>query len=358
MSVLAAAIPSADLSKPIRLPGLDLARGLAILGMVLVNFRLAMGVEAAGDAGLGLLFLALEGRTAAAFVMLAGMGLVLGASRLGLAEARRQAWRRAALLMVLGLLNAAIFPADILHFYACYFALGACWLGGTRRQWRAAALLLPWLFLLALQVWDYERGWDWATLSYADFWQPAGFVRHLLFNGWHPVLPWLAFFLWGMALAKLPLQEARCQRRLLGGGLAVFLLCRGLSAGLSAWLPAWVPLLGLAPLPPAPLYIFSAGGLATALIGACLCWGQVRAGGPLTLRALGRCTLSVYLAHVLLGMGLLEALGWLDGRRTLADVLLAATLFGAAALLACRAWLRWQRQGPLETLMRRLVATT
>ena len=160
-------------------------------------------------------------------------------------------------------------------------------------------------------------------------------MRHLLFNGWHPVLPWLAFFLWGMGLAKLPLQEARCQRRLLGGGLAVFLLCRGLSAWLPAWLPAWAPLLGLAPLPPAPLYIFSAGGLATALIGACLCWGQARAGGPLTLRALGRCTLSVYLAHVLLGMGLLEALGWLDGRRSLADVLLAATLFGAAALLAC-----------------------
>ena len=47
---------------------------------------------------------------------------------------------------------------------------------------------------------DFDRGWNWATLSYRDFWTIEGFLRHSLFNGWHPVFPWAAFLLWGMWL--------------------------------------------------------------------------------------------------------------------------------------------------------------
>lgn len=339
------------LARQPRLPGLDLLRGLSMLGMVLVNFRLAMGVDAPASSLLGRSFLALEGRTAAIFVVLAGMGLVLGAVRQSPAQARAQAWRRAFWLALLGLLNVTVFPADILHFYACYFALGAFFLGVPARRCMALALLLPWLYVLALLNWNYEQGWDWATLSYVDFWQAEGFVRHLLFNGFHPILPWMAFFLWGMALAGLPLTERRWQERLAWGGALVFLACLVLREALPRFWPAAAPWLGSSPLPPTPLYMFSAGGLATALIGAALLWAP---NWP-ALRALGRSTLSVYLAHIVLGMGTLEAMGWLSGR-SLAEVAAAGLLFGALALVGSWAWLRRFPQGPLEMLMRRLSA--
>lgn len=63
--------------------------------------------------------------------------------------------------------------------------------------------------------------------------------------------------------------------------------------------------------------------------------------------------MSVYIAHIVLGMGALEELGWLQGR-SLHDVALAVGLFASLATLGAWAWLRHLRHGPLEALMRRL----
>lgn len=66
------------MSKGSRLEGLDLARYLAFVGMVIVNFKIAMGAE--NEQGVvGFLTSALEGRAAATFVVLAGIGLGLAA---------------------------------------------------------------------------------------------------------------------------------------------------------------------------------------------------------------------------------------------------------------------------------------
>lgn len=64
-----------------RMHGLDLARYLALAGMVLVNFRLAMAVPAEGDGWLAGFFHLLEGKASATFVTLAGLGLVLATQR-------------------------------------------------------------------------------------------------------------------------------------------------------------------------------------------------------------------------------------------------------------------------------------
>ena len=60
-----------------RLEGLDLARAMALLGMVLVNFRIAMGVLTGGPDWLKAMLDELEGRSAASFVVLAGMALLI-----------------------------------------------------------------------------------------------------------------------------------------------------------------------------------------------------------------------------------------------------------------------------------------
>ena len=76
-----------------RLHGLDLARYLALAGMVLVNFRLAMAVEADGGGLLAGFFHLLEGKASATFVTLAGVGLVLATQRQAWWQASMQTWR-------------------------------------------------------------------------------------------------------------------------------------------------------------------------------------------------------------------------------------------------------------------------
>lgn len=53
---------------PLRLYGLDVARALAISGMVLVNFKTALQVSSEGPAWLLLLTSCVDGRAAATFV--------------------------------------------------------------------------------------------------------------------------------------------------------------------------------------------------------------------------------------------------------------------------------------------------
>ena len=337
-----------------RLEGLDLARALALCGMVLVNFRLAMGATT-GPGWLLDALTALEGRSAAIFVMLAGIGLGLGTRRLPFGDAAAHTVRRGLFLLALGLLNVLIFPADIIHYYGVYFLIAALCLRLPSSLLLVLALGLADLFVTLLFVLDYQAGWHWEDLSYSGFWQPTGFVRNLLFNGWHPVVPWLAFLLVGLMLSRQPLGERRIQWRLVLGGAATALLAKGSSLALSALFPTWASLFALAPLPPLPLYLLFAGGIACALIGGCLLlMGCARP--PALLAALlpmGRQTLTLYMAHILIGMGILEEMGWLEGKG-LWQMLLAAGLYLVAAGLFAARWEARFGRGPLESLMRHL----
>lgn len=97
-----------------RLTGLDIARFLAFTGMVLVNFRIAAQVSGTNDWAAQITQL-LEGRAAALFVVLAGVGITLANAPAKLMV------KRALFLSAIGLLNQTIFEADILHYYGVYF---------------------------------------------------------------------------------------------------------------------------------------------------------------------------------------------------------------------------------------------
>src|SRR4051812_27546523 len=212
-----------------RIEGFDLARALAFLGMVFVNFRVALATEEGSPDWLTWLDTRLDGRASATFVILAGVGLSLMSRRAreagdatALAAVRRTLFRRAAFLFVVGLLYWSIWPADILHYYGVFLAVGALLLDAPDRRLLGLASILVVLFglLIVLGV-DYNSGWDWRTLTYDGFWTPRGFVRNLAFNGFHPVVPWLAFLLLGMWLGRLDLRAPGVWRRLLLTGLVV-----------------------------------------------------------------------------------------------------------------------------------------
>ena len=343
-----------------RLAGLDLARYLAFVGMVIVNFKVAMGAED-GTGLLAQLTALLEGKAAATFVVLAGIGLGL-AGQGALDRTLSVTLRRALFLMGLGLVNMLIFDADILHFYAVYFLFGVALLPCTNRTLWGALIGVNLLFVALVLGLNYDAGWDWTDYTYADLWTPLGFLRHLFFNGWHPVIPWISFLILGILLARLPLQQRRVQSGLMLGGAMALGVAAMLSAGLMRLAAAYaeaVQLLTTEPIPPMPLYMLSGYGAACLVVGLCLraaAWAG-RSGVMAVVVPAGRQTLTLYLAHILIGMGVLEALGLLVEQGQAQSVPLAvgaALLFCVLATGYAWAWNRHFKRGPVEMLMRRL----
>lgn len=359
-----------------RIEGYDLARALAIFGMVAVNFKVVMG---AGGWGAGprpgpewLQFLTglLEGRAAATFVVLAGVGVALGTRRAvasgdprALSAARKTLWKRAAFLFFGGLLFATVWEADILHFYGWYIGICALLIAFPSRALLAAAALLVVAFPALLLAFSYEAEWNLDTLAYEGFWTPAGQARHLFFNGFHPVVPWLAFLLFGMWLGRQDVLDPAVRRRLFIGGAAVALTIEIVSAALVAQLTRGasaedaevvVALLGSEALPPMPFYVLAAGGTATALIMLAVAFAQRFPGAPgiRALVAAGQLALTIYVAHVLIGMGALSAVGRLENQ-SLPFAVAASAAFYAIAVAFAVLWRKRFDRGPLEWVMRK-----
>ena len=328
-----------------RLDALDGTRFLAFCGMVLVNFRIAAQVGPGPDWATALID-ALEGRAAALFVILAGIGV--GLSRI----APALLLRRAAFLFVLGLINMTVFDADILHFYALYFVVGAGFLATSQRGLWQAALGIVGLSVLAHLVLDYDQGWDWSSLTYNDLWTLPGFLRNALFNGWHPVLPWAAFLLIGMAIGRSDLQTLCIQHRLIMWGFGAAVLA--LFPQMMVTDPDLSALLGTESIPPGPFYILAGTGTACVVIGLLLkLWPLIqRLQVAHILTAPGRQSLTLYMAHILIGMGVLEEFGLLSGTLTPPRIVGYALLFCAISSVYAMLWSRWFKHGPLEALMR------
>ena len=207
---------------------------------------------------------------------------------------------------------------------------------------------------------DYDRGWNWETLEYTDFWSPSGFVRNLFFNGWHPVLPWLGFMLQGVILSRFDLSLRGVQVRMVAIGSLVLLGAEILSMLLvSATLHQdreLTELLSTGPVPPMPFYTLAGGGAALVMTGVCLlCAPALQRSGLLQFFApAGRQTLTLYIAHILVGIGTLESLGMLDKPGSPQDAFVASVIFVACATIYAWIWSKAFKRGPIEALMRKI----
>ncbi|WP_395373996.1 heparan-alpha-glucosaminide N-acetyltransferase domain-containing protein [Marinicella sp. W31] len=341
-----------------RLLGLDLARLLALIGMVVVNFNVVMLPAAVFDQSSGLAQL-LQGRAAATFVILAGIGLGLMSQHQNRNRFTRQSIKRILFLCVLGLLNLLIFPADIIHYYAFYFLLALPLIHKSSTLLGVLIGLLIATFLVLLLTLNYDQGWNWLTYEYTELWTVSGFIRNLLFNGWHPIIPWFAFILFGLLLSRLDLRKKTIQWKLLLLGLSGFLMIEWISHQSMQYtltIDPELPLLfSTQPIPPVPLYLFSGACFASLVIGLCLLLtkplSQFRL-LPILISA-GQQTLTWYVAHIIIGMSLLESMHMI-GNQNSATANQAAVIFCSTAIIVGYAWSHFFRRGPLETLMRRL----
>jgi uncharacterized protein len=115
-----------------RILGYDVARSLAMLGMIVVHFGLVMAAGSARPAWSALIMHALDGRAAATFVILAGVGLTLRSRRAvaaddprALAPVRKTLIRRGLFLLAFGFVNLLIWPGDILRVYGVSLIVAA-----------------------------------------------------------------------------------------------------------------------------------------------------------------------------------------------------------------------------------------
>jgi len=353
-----------------RIVGLDLARALAIIGMVIVNFKVVMTNEQS-PVWLDRLTGLLEGRAAALFVVLAGVGLALLTRRswesgepAKIASDRAKIIRRAVFLFLVGLAYAPLWPPDILHFYGAYLAIAALLFTAPAHRMLGAAGAFVVGFVAMLLIFDYEAGWDWSSLTITDFWSPVGFLRHLFFNGFHPVFPWAAFALFGLWLGRLDIADRTVRRRMLGAAALVAFVVEAASAvavrlavsGLSEREAEEVGyLLGTHPMPPMPQYVVAAAATAVVVIVLCVEIAE-RYSDSAWLRPLvstGQLALTLYVAHVVVGMGVLDTAGRLYDQ-SLVFAASAALVFCIAAVLFAWMWRRRFRHGPLEWVMRKL----
>ena len=114
-------------------------------------------------------------------------------------------------------------------------------------------------------------------------------------------------------------------------------------------------LFGTEPVPPMPLYMISGAAFSATIVGLCLKAEAV----PRKLKILhiftapGRQTLTLYIAHILIGMGTLEALGMI-GTQSPAIAETASAGFCLIAIVFSLSWNRFYARGPLAAVMRRV----
>ena len=342
-----------------RLIGLDIARYLAFVGMVLVNFDIAMSYGVQSNEGFFNEFIGqLQGRASATFVVLAGIGLGLSSFKKE-SQTVNTIVKRSIFLLILGLLNMTIFEGDILHYYAFYFLFGVFLLPFGNRALILVISILNLVFFSMMLFIDYESGWNFEELTYSGLWTIDGFTRNLFFNGFHPVFPWLGFFLLGILMSRVLLKKRQVQIKMISWGLIAIIFSEIMSFIISGYvIPADSELQFLFmtdSMPPMPLYFLAASGSALLTIGLCLLVSEkFRESKIYSLIApAGTQTLTLYVLHIIVGLGFIDAIGF-TGTQTSSQAFVAAIIFCILGTIFAFTWSKWFRRGIFESLMRKL----
>ena len=342
-----------------RLIGLDIARYLAFVGMVLVNFDIVMSHGVQSNEGFFNEFIGqLQGRASATFVVLAGIGLGLSSFKKE-GQTVNTIVKRSIFLLILGLLNMTIFEGDILHYYAFYFLFGVFLLPFGNRALILVISILNLVFFSMMLFIDYESGWNFEELTYSGFWTIDGFTRNLFFNGFHPVFPWLGFFLLGMLMSRVLLKKRQVQITMISWGLIAIIFSEIMSFIISGYvIPADSELQFLFmtdSMPPMPLYFLAASGSALRIIGLCLLVSEKFKESKIysLIAPAGTQTLTLYVLHIIVGLGFIDAIGF-TGTQTSSQAFVAAIIFCILGTIFAFTWSKWFRRGIFESLMRKL----
>ena len=346
-----------------RLRGVDAARAIAVLGMIMVHF----GPNPRPDTFLGDLYGVSHGRASVLFALLAGVGvaLLVGGRSCGQSTTRRPTFLargrlifRGALLLPLGLWLQQLDHGAyvILQYYAVYFLFAALVLTLPDR-WLlvgGAAVLVggPLVYL-----WGAMVAPAWFTGDPASLDDPAGKIfRDLLLAGKYPLVTWAAPLLVGLWIGRRNLVAPAVRWWLLILGLTVAVAAALASDWLTATLigsfevrrdPGFATLLTDTPHNQMPLWMLGSIGSACAVLGGMLLLADRLPRATWPLVATGQVALTVYVGHLLL----LDAFPELLKRGTVPEAALSVGVFMLLAVAASTLWRAVLPRGPLEATL-------
>jgi len=353
-----------------RIIGIDVARALAVIGMILVNFKVVFGEN--GQSWVKSFASIFDGKAAATFVVLAGIGLALmtnsaikNNNQTKLKTARIRIMKRAVFLFFVGLSYITIWPADILHFYGIYMAIIMVLLTCKEKTILISGICIILVYPILVTVLNYETGWDFVSLEYQEFWTFKGFIRNLFFNGFHPVTPWTAFMLFGYWFGKQDLHNDEFIKKTFWMSTIIFIAIQvvsyltisTLSDGNQEATLELTEIFGTKPMPPLPIYMFSGAAIAFSIISACILIAKKFEKSFIidALNKTGQLALTLYVAHVVIGMGIIEFINPSKiGNYSIEFSVCYAIVFSLLCILFAVIWRKYYNAGPLEWVMRKL----
>ncbi|HEY6740066.1 MAG TPA: heparan-alpha-glucosaminide N-acetyltransferase domain-containing protein [Actinopolymorphaceae bacterium] len=364
-STAATGAPPRRAARRSRLTGVDAARGVALIGMMAVHVLPSETFD--GDRTV--YFAIAGGRSAAAFAVLAGVGLALwsGGDRPRFAPGATSALVIRALAIgaiggLLGMVDSGL--AVILPYYALLFLFAVPLI---RLRARTLAAIAAGVALVVPVVGHLVRPW---LPALGD----GNLLAELTLTGYYPALAWLTYLCAGLAVGRLALRSARTALGLLVGGALLALAAWAVSSYLlevaggrerlaattglavdsvelqqrltmtnfgTTPTDSWWWLASMAPHSSTTFDLVHTTGTALALLGAALLVGRAVPRLVLPLAAAGSIPLTLYSAHVLV----------VQARFVPADPEFAYAWQAGVALAFATAW-RWTgRRGPLEGLV-------
>ncbi len=345
-----------------RYESLDVARGLAVLGMIYVHFVPAEGGTTDLETSLSGMVRVQEGTPAAMFCILAGMSWEIQSGRSGSSSRFRvYVVRRILALAIAGtLFHFLVWPTEILLPLALMSMLSLVLSGVGKTAMLAAIFLLvvalPFLPLLFANY--VTQDWNADGSHVADNTFGWASLRFLIFDGNYPVVPWMAFVLIGMLMAMSnEISSPRVKMWFyIAGPLAVISqiyavwaeansnLLGDLAAYLSStWVPASIP------------FMLVSGSSAFALITFLMGW-QSTSGLPrwtTPLAQLGQASLTHYILHICLVFVPLRHF-FPEEDWSIRIGLVAFVVYLVLAIPITRLWFCVFARGPLEEVWARV----
>lgn len=341
-----------------RLRGVDAARAIAVLGMVMVHF----GPNPAPDTALGNLYGVSHGRASVLFALLAGVGVALlvgDRSRGRTSLARGRLVLRGALLLPLGLWLQGLDHGAlvILQYYAVYFLFAAFVLTLPDR-WLLAGGVAVLVGGPLVYLWGVMVAPEWFTGDSASLDDPAGKIaRDLLLTGKYPLVTWAAPLLVGLWIGRRNLAASPVRWWLLVIGATVAVA----AAFTAGWLATafggtfeepggaywFANLITDRPHSQMPLWMLGSIGSACAVLGGMLLLVDRLPRATWPLVATGQLALTVYVGHLLLLDAYTETLR----RETVPEASFTVGAFMLLAVVTCTLWRAVLPRGPLEAAL-------
>lgn len=336
-----------------RIKGIDLARGLAMAGMVIVHFVSRFQEP---DHALTTVAGLFHGRAMPLFMLLGGVGVSLLTARS--ATPNRDVAIRAVLLFALGLYLTETVDrlAIVLPSYGLLFVIAM-----ALRKAPSVVLLGLVPVITAVGAVTYQTvGVPAEATTYDSLLAPAG-IESLLFDGYYPVFPVAAFFVFGLWLGRLDLRSDAAATMLAVVGAAtavgVHVITTTVVSGLGLVTDFggragdgqfhWSRLLDLDGHSAMPVWVVSALGTSAAVLGLSLLIARRLPNLVHPLIVVGSMSLSFYVFQAWLTNVVPETADTSVG----VEWLLAIGVYLVFTVFAL-VWKRRFRSGPLERVLR------